>query len=110
MTILATGKDMSGKAPTDRHEPMLMVIDYGKGRIFHTTLGHDDYSIENVTSNATLGVHFGVRLHLGKLGIDVRYDRGISEQESTLLSSNNVNIGKIDNRPNLLSLGLSYAF
>lgn len=48
MTILATGKDMSGKAPTDRHEPMLMVIDYGKGRVFHTTLGHDDYSIENV--------------------------------------------------------------
>jgi type 1 glutamine amidotransferase len=48
MTILATGKDMSGKAPTDRHEPMLMVIEYGKGRIFHTTLGHDDYSCESV--------------------------------------------------------------
>jgi len=48
MTILATGKDQSGKAPTDRHEPMLMVIDYGKGRVFHTALGHDDYSIESV--------------------------------------------------------------
>lgn len=48
MTILATGKDMSGKAPTNRHEPMLMVIDYKKGRVFHTTLGHDDYSIESV--------------------------------------------------------------
>ncbi len=48
MTILATGKDMSGKAPTDRHEPMLMVLTYGKGRIFHTTLGHDDYSCESV--------------------------------------------------------------
>jgi len=48
MTILATGKDASGKAPTSRHEPMLMVVDYGKGRIFHTTLGHDDYSIESV--------------------------------------------------------------
>ncbi|MCG8687743.1 MAG: ThuA domain-containing protein, partial [Desulfobacterales bacterium] len=48
MTILATGKDMSGKAPTDRHEPILMVVDYGKGRIFHTTLGHDDYSCEGV--------------------------------------------------------------
>ncbi len=48
MTILATGKDMSGKAPTDRHEPMLMVIEYYKGRVFHTTLGHDDYSIEGV--------------------------------------------------------------
>jgi type 1 glutamine amidotransferase len=48
MTVLATGKDMSGKAPTDRHEPVLMVIDYGKGRVFHSTLGHDDYSLEGV--------------------------------------------------------------
>jgi len=48
MTILATGKDMSGKASTDRHEPMLMVINYGKGRVFHNALGHDDYSCEGV--------------------------------------------------------------
>ncbi len=48
MTILATAKDVSGKAPTDRHEPMFMAVDYGKGRIFHTTLGHDDYSLESV--------------------------------------------------------------
>ena len=48
MVVLATGKDMSGKAPTDRHEPVLMVLTYGKGRIFHTTLGHDDYSCEGV--------------------------------------------------------------
>ena len=48
MIVLATGKDESDKPPTDRHEPILMVIEYGKGRIFHTTLGHDDYSIEGV--------------------------------------------------------------
>lgn len=48
MTILATGKDISGKAPTDRHEPALMTIDYGKGRIFHSTLGHDQRSMEGV--------------------------------------------------------------
>lgn len=48
MIILATGKDASGKAPTDRYEPILMVLTYCKGRIFHTTLGHDDYSLENV--------------------------------------------------------------
>ena len=48
MVILATGKDMSDTAPTDRHEPILMILNYGKGRIFHTTLGHDDYSLEGV--------------------------------------------------------------
>lgn len=48
MTILATGKDQNKKSPTDRHEPALMVLDYGKGRVFHSVLGHDDFSIENV--------------------------------------------------------------
>lgn len=48
MTVLATGKDATPKAPTDRHEPILMVLDYHKGRVFHTTLGHDDYSFEGV--------------------------------------------------------------
>lgn len=48
MTILATGKDQSENAPTDRHEPVLMVINYGKGRVFHSTLGHDDKSMSGV--------------------------------------------------------------
>ncbi|QVY66927.1 ThuA domain-containing protein [Polaribacter sp. Q13] len=48
MVILATGKDASGKAPTDRHEPILMALEYGKGKIFHTTLGHDQLSFESV--------------------------------------------------------------
>lgn len=48
MIILATGKDQNENAPTDRHEPILMVLNYGDGRIFHTTLGHDDYSFEGV--------------------------------------------------------------
>jgi type 1 glutamine amidotransferase len=48
LTILATGKDQNDNAPTDRHEPMLMVIDYGEGRTFHTTLGHDTPAYECV--------------------------------------------------------------
>ncbi|UCF37520.1 MAG: ThuA domain-containing protein, partial [Acidobacteriota bacterium] len=48
LTILATGRDLTENAPTQRHEPILMVLDYGQGRVFHTTLGHDDYSVESV--------------------------------------------------------------
>jgi type 1 glutamine amidotransferase len=46
MTILATGRDISPKAPTQRHEPVLLVIKYGKGRVFHTMLGHDEDGFE----------------------------------------------------------------
>ena len=48
MIVLATGKDQSDNAPTDRQEPVLMTINYGKGRIFHNALGHDTDSFENV--------------------------------------------------------------
>lgn len=41
VTILATAKaDPPLPNATGEHEPMLMAIAYGAGRIFHTTLGH----------------------------------------------------------------------
>ena len=49
VTILATGKDVSDRPIADRHEPMLMVVRYGKGRVFHTTLGHDTPALEGVS-------------------------------------------------------------
>lgn len=42
MQVLATA--FSPK--TNRHEPMIMTIDYGKGRVFHTPMGHETYSME----------------------------------------------------------------
>ncbi len=48
MEILATtyaSKEFDGSG---RHEPALMVLNYGKGRIFHTIMGHADYSLECV--------------------------------------------------------------
>lgn len=48
MTILATAADRPELTNAGRNEPMLMVIDYGKGRIFHTTLGHDTEALEGV--------------------------------------------------------------
>ena len=41
MTVLATAHSDAKNKGTDHDEPMLMVLHYGKGRIFHTAMGHD---------------------------------------------------------------------
>jgi type 1 glutamine amidotransferase len=41
MTVLATAYSDPSNAGTGHDEPILMVLSFGKGRIFHTTMGHD---------------------------------------------------------------------
>lgn len=48
MTVLATACDSPALQKAGRNEPMLMTIDYHKGRVFHTTLGHDTEAFEGV--------------------------------------------------------------
>jgi type 1 glutamine amidotransferase len=48
MTVLATAYSSPKEKGTDRNEPMLIAIEYGNGRIFHTPMGHMDYSWECV--------------------------------------------------------------
>ncbi|GLU56010.1 ThuA domain-containing protein [Dyadobacter frigoris] len=52
--VLATAYSPVEQKGSGRNEPMLMTLKYGKGRIFHTTLGHENYSQKCVGFITTL--------------------------------------------------------
>lgn len=46
--VLATAYSDKAKKGTGEHEPILWTVSYGKGRIFHTPMGHDVKSVRCV--------------------------------------------------------------
>ncbi len=48
MTVLATAFSDPSNRGSGRDEPQLMVLRYGSGRIFHTTLGHDINGLSSI--------------------------------------------------------------
>ncbi|WP_282135284.1 ThuA domain-containing protein [Seonamhaeicola maritimus] len=77
VTILGTA--MSTKS--NRAEPILMTIDYHKGRVFHTTLGHDTRAFECVGFITTLlrGTEWAAT---GKVSIEIPKDFPIANMVS----------------------------
>jgi mono/diheme cytochrome c family protein len=53
MDVLATAYSDHSNNGTGRDEPQLMVLSYGKGRVFHTTMGHDVSALSSVDFVAT---------------------------------------------------------
>lgn len=98
------------EAPVSVGLKILPILSGFAGPTFRYKLKGDEDKIKTITSNATMGVHFGVRVHLGKLGIDARVDQSLSEGQSQILATNGVTGFKTDNNPNTVSVGLSYAF
>jgi len=54
MTVLATAYSDPANRGTGHDEPMLMVLSYGRGRVFHTTMGHDVAAMRCVGFRVTL--------------------------------------------------------
>jgi len=88
--------------------PLLSVF-AGPSLRYDTQPKIENFSLSKLESNTSVGIHMGVRLHLGDLSIGIRYDRGLKSNEILLLENKGVPIsGKVDSRVNQWSLGLAY--
>ena len=81
------------------------------GPAFQYMLNNDleDFNINDAEKDFTVGLHVGVGVDLGRLGFDVRYERGFSENEATFISDNITPAieGRVDSRPSQVIFGVS---
>lgn len=66
-------------------------------------------NIDNIEEDFTVGLNFGIGVNFNKIGIDLRYERGFSNNEANFIN-NNLGSGvmsRIDTRPDQLILSLS---
>jgi hypothetical protein len=83
------------------------------GPAFQYTLENDFKGIEydNIDNEFTVGFNFGAGVELGRLGLDVRYERGFNKNESTFIENNlggSNNEYRLDSRPEQIIFSLSY--
>jgi len=69
----------------------------------------DGVTIGDVENDVTVGMNIGAGLSFGNFGLDLRYERGFSENEVSVFSANGVPTGdRFDTRPDQLILSLSF--
>jgi len=67
----------------------------------------DGININNVEDDFSVGLNFGIGFNFNTIGVELRYERGFSDNEATFLDNNSVNINRLDTRPDQLILSLS---
>ncbi|MFS4492841.1 ThuA domain-containing protein [Maribacter sp. 2308TA10-17] len=82
MEILATAYADPKNQGTGRHEPALMAISFGEGRIFHNIMGHADYSVQCIGFITTMsrGIEWAAT---GKVTQDIPEDFPTTEKSSS---------------------------
>ena len=69
----------------------------------------NELKLDEIQNKPSLGLHIGARLKLGPIGVDLRYEKGLSAMESKLLSQSGVPVsGQINTQPNQFTLGISF--
>lgn len=69
----------------------------------------DDTKLENLESDITVGLNLGASVDIGNLGLEIRYERGFTQNEAEFIDSNIVELDgdRVDTRPDQLILSLS---
>ncbi|MER3374720.1 MAG: outer membrane beta-barrel protein [Allomuricauda sp.] len=80
------------------------------GPAFQYTLKNDleGVEIDDVESDFTVGLNAGAGVNIGRLGFDVRYERGFSENEANFIGNNITDVsGRVDSRPSQVIFSVS---
>ncbi len=81
------------------------------GPAFQYMLSNDleNFSINDAEKDFTVGLHIGAGVDIGRLGLDVRYERGFSENEAEFIGDNVTNYieGRVDSRPSQVIFAVS---
>lgn len=64
-------------------------------------------SLEDAENNFTVGAQFGAGVQFGGIGLDVRYERGLTENQAQALNlDNSSGVQRVDNRPSQIIFSL----
>ncbi|HEY9168901.1 MAG TPA: outer membrane beta-barrel protein [Lutibacter sp.] len=79
------------------------------GPAFQYTLDNDfkDIQYDRIDNDFTVGFNFGAGLELGRLGLDVRYERGFNKNEAEFIENSTTSY-RLDSRPEQIIFSLSY--
>lgn len=65
-------------------------------------------TLEDVENEFTVGAQFGAGVQFGGIGLDVRYERGLTENQAEVLNMDDASgVRRIDNRPSQIIFSLS---